>query len=41
MARPSATIAEIHDHCTKHLTEAMLQLSLLTGTVDERIADNA
>jgi Xaa-Pro aminopeptidase len=41
LAKPGATIAEIHDHCTRHLTEAMLQLGLLTGTVDERIADNA
>ena len=41
LARPGTTIADIHDHCTRRLTEAMLQLGLLTGTVDERIADNA
>jgi Xaa-Pro aminopeptidase len=39
MAKPGATIAEIHDHCVKQLTEAMLQLGLLTGTVDERVTD--
>jgi len=39
MAKPGATIAEIHDHCIKQLTEVMLQLGLLTGTVDERVAD--
>lgn len=39
MARPGATIAEIHNHCVKQLTEAMLQLGLLTGTVEDRVAD--
>jgi len=41
LARPGATIAEIHDHCIKCLTVTMLQLGLLTGTVDECIAGNA
>jgi Xaa-Pro aminopeptidase len=41
MARPGATIDEIHNHCVKQLTEAMLQLGLLSGTVDERVADQA
>jgi Xaa-Pro aminopeptidase len=40
MARPGVTIDEIHTHCIKQLTEAMLQLRLLTGTLDERIADH-
>jgi Xaa-Pro aminopeptidase len=41
MAKPGATIDDIHNHCVRQLTEAMLQLGLLTGTVDERIADQA
>jgi Xaa-Pro aminopeptidase len=40
MARPGATIDEIQTHCIRRLTEAMLQLGLLTGTLDERIADH-
>jgi len=39
MARPGVTINEIHDHCAKRLTETMLQLGLLTGTLEERVAD--
>jgi Xaa-Pro aminopeptidase len=41
MARPGVTIDEIYAHCARGLTEAMLQLGLLTGTLDERIADLA
>jgi Xaa-Pro aminopeptidase len=40
MARPGATIDELHAYCIKQLTETMLQLGLLTGTLDERIADH-
>jgi Xaa-Pro aminopeptidase len=39
MARPGVTIDDIHHHCVKQLTEAMLALGLLTGTASERIAD--
>ena len=39
LARPGATIAQLHQHCVEQLTEAMLRLGLLTGTVEERIAD--
>jgi len=39
MARPGVTIDELHAHCIRGLTEAMLQLGLLTGTVEDRIAD--
>ena len=39
LARPGATIDEIHDHCVKTLTAGMIELGLLTGTVEERIAD--
>jgi Xaa-Pro aminopeptidase len=41
MARPGATIDELHAHCIKQLTEAMLQLRLLTGKLDDRIADHS
>ena len=39
MAKPGTTLDEIHDHCVKQLTEGMIALGLLTGTADERIAD--
>jgi len=41
MARPGVTLDEIHDRCIRHLTAAMIDLGLLTGTVDERITDQA
>jgi Xaa-Pro aminopeptidase len=37
--RPGVTIDELHDGVVRGLTAAMLDLGLLTGTVDERIAD--
>jgi len=40
MAKPGVTIDEIHDYCVRSLTQGMIDLGLLTGTVDERIADN-
>ena len=39
MVRPGTTIDDIHKHCVKQLTEVMLELGLLTGSVDERVAD--
>lgn len=41
MTRPGVTIDEIHDHCVKQLTTGMIELGLLTGSVDDRIADAA
>jgi Xaa-Pro aminopeptidase len=41
LARPGATIDQIHDHCVRRLTEGMIRLGLLEGDVDERIADSA
>lgn len=41
MARPGTTLPQIHDHCVRELTRAMIELGLLTGTVDDRIADGA
>jgi Xaa-Pro aminopeptidase len=41
MAKPGATIDQIHEHCVKSLTEGMIELGLLAGTVDERVADQS
>jgi Xaa-Pro aminopeptidase len=41
MAKPGATIDQIHDHCVKSLTAGMIELGLLAGTVDERVADQS
>ena len=40
MARPGATIEQIHEFCVRSLTEGMIELGLLRGTADERIADH-
>jgi Xaa-Pro aminopeptidase len=39
LARPGATLTEIHDHCVRALTAGMIELGLLSGQVDDRIAD--
>lgn len=39
MARPGITLDDIHNHCVQRLTEAMIELGLLTGKVEDRIAD--
>ncbi len=39
MIRPGVTIDQIHEHCVKRLTGGMIQLGLLSGTVEERITD--
>jgi Xaa-Pro aminopeptidase len=41
MARPGVTLDEIHDRCIRRLTAAMIELDLLAGTVDERLADQS
>ena len=41
MVRPGVTLDAIHDHCCRGLTQAMLELGLLSGTVDARIADHS
>jgi len=41
MAKPGATIDEIHDYCVKALTEGMVELGLLEGPAEERIKDLA
>jgi Xaa-Pro aminopeptidase len=39
LARPGATIDQIHDHCVRRLTEGMIDLGLLSGPAEDRIAD--
>jgi Xaa-Pro aminopeptidase len=41
MTRPGVTIDQIHEHCVRRLTAGMIELGLLTGSVDERIADQS
>lgn len=41
MAKPGATIDQIHEHCVKSLTEGMIALGLLAGSVEERVKDLA
>jgi Xaa-Pro aminopeptidase len=40
MAKPGATIDEIHDYCVKSLTEGMVELGLLEGPASARIEDS-
>jgi Xaa-Pro aminopeptidase len=40
-AGPGVTITEIHDHCVRGLTDAMVEFGLLRGPVDDRIADES
>lgn len=39
LVRPGATLEQLHNHCIAGLTAAMIELGLLHGTVEERIAD--
>ena len=39
LARPGTTLDQIHDHCVRELTALMIELTLLDGTVDERVTD--
>jgi Xaa-Pro aminopeptidase len=39
MAKPGATLDEIHQYCVRSLTEGILSLGLLSGDLDERITD--
>jgi len=41
MVRPGVTLEALHEYCIKQLTEAMLELGLVTGTADERIQDKS
>lgn len=41
MARPGVTLDDIHNHCVNHLTAAMIELGLLAGKVEDRVADQS
>ena len=41
MVKPGVTIDEIHQHCVRRLTEGMIALGLLGGTVDDRVSDQS
>ncbi|HEX4452053.1 MAG TPA: aminopeptidase P N-terminal domain-containing protein [Kofleriaceae bacterium] len=41
LARSGATINAIHDHCVRALTAGMIELGLLAGRVEDRIADSS
>jgi len=41
MIKPGITLDDLHDHCVKRLTEGMISLGLLSGTAEDRIADNS
>ena len=41
MAKPGTTIDDIHNFCVRELTRGMIELGLLTGSVDDRVADQA
>jgi len=41
MIKPGVTLDDLHNHCVKRLTEGMIALGLLAGTVDDRIKDNS
>jgi len=41
MAKPGATLEQIHEYCIRSLTEGMVALKLLQGSVDALIADQS
>jgi len=41
LARPGATIDEIHNFCVRSLTAGMIELGLLHGAADDRVADQS
>ncbi|MEO8707097.1 MAG: Xaa-Pro aminopeptidase [Kofleriaceae bacterium] len=41
MVKPGITIDDLHDHCVRTLTQGMIDLKLLEGSVDARIEDKA
>ncbi|HEY5922492.1 MAG TPA: Xaa-Pro aminopeptidase [Kofleriaceae bacterium] len=41
MVKPGVTIDDIHNHCVRRLTEGMIELGLLGGSADDRIADQS
>jgi Xaa-Pro aminopeptidase len=41
MVKPGVTIDEIHNHCVRRLTEGMIELGLLSGSAEDRVADQS
>ncbi|MEP6859366.1 MAG: aminopeptidase P N-terminal domain-containing protein [Deltaproteobacteria bacterium] len=41
MAKPGATLEQIHEYCVRSLTEGMVALKLVQGSVEELIADHS
>jgi Xaa-Pro aminopeptidase len=41
MVKPGVTIDEIHNHCVRRLTEGMIELGLLAGSAEDRVADQS
>jgi Xaa-Pro aminopeptidase len=41
MVKPGITIDDIHNHCVRRLTEGMIALGLLGGSVDDRVGDQS
>jgi Xaa-Pro aminopeptidase len=41
LARPGVSIDDLHQHCVRRLTEGMIELGLLAGSVDDLIASQA
>lgn len=41
MVKPGVTLDEIHNHCVNRLTEGMIALGLLGGSVDDRVKDQS
>ncbi len=41
MVKPGITIDDIHNHCVRRLTEGMIALGLLGGSVDDRVSDQS
>ncbi len=39
LVRPGASIDALHDYCVRQLTAGMIELGLLAGSVDDRVAD--
>ena len=41
LVAPGVTIDDLHNHCVRRLTEGMIALGLLGGSVDDRVADQS
>jgi len=41
LVKPGATIDQLHQHCVRGLTEGMIELGLLEGNAEDRIADQS